>query len=194
MNYNDEMEKLIKSFDGKRSLLLHSCCGPCSSAVIERLKDIFDITVFYYNPNIEDQKEYNFRLNEQLKLLKTLGINCIIGEHDTDAYSQAVAGEEERERSHRCYECYKLRLEKTYKKALEEGFEYFGTTLSVSPHKNADWLNEIGLELESDKTKFLVADFKKKNGYLRSLELSKIYNLERQNYCGCEISKRKRED
>ena len=191
MNYNDEMEKLLQGLEGRPSLLLHSCCGPCSSAVIERLRDFFEITVFYYNPNIEDAKEYNFRLNEQLKLLKTLGIKCIIGEHDEDSFHKTILGQEERERSHRCYECYKLRLKRTFEEAKREKFDYFCTTLSVSPYKNADWINEIGKELEDGSTKFLVADFKKKNGYLRSLELSKIYNLERQNYCGCEMSKRK---
>ena len=126
--------------------------------------------------------------------MKTLNIKCIIGEHDVSRYHEAIMGQEERERSHRCFECYKLRLKTTYDEARKRGFSYFTTTLSVSPFKNAEWLNEIGLSLEDDKLKFLPADFKKKNGYLRSLELSKLYNLERQNYCGCEMSKRRKDE
>ena len=175
----------------KPTLLLHSCCGPCSSSVLEKLLPEFDVTVFYYNPNIFPEAEYQKRLTEQKNYLNQLGINLIEGEFDPTEFFKAIKGHENMpEKSIRCYNCYKFRLAKTCEMAEKLGFEYFTTTLSVSPHKNADWLNEIGKSLSTPKTKYLPANFKKQNGYLRSLQLSKQHGFYRQEYCGCEMSKR----
>lgn len=173
----------------KPRLLLHSCCAPCSSAVLERLMPDFDVTVFYFNPNIFPASEYNKRLAEQQAYLQKIGVPIIVGKYTPEDYYVAIRGKEDMpERSPRCFECYRLRLEQTAKVAQENHFDFFTTTLSVSPHKNADWINQIGEELSTPHTKFLVANFKKQNGYLRSLELSKIHNFYRQNYCGCQMS------
>lgn len=197
INYNLEMENLIKDFDGTQTLLLHSCCGPCSTAVITKLKDFFDITVLYYNPCIHPNDEYEKRLNEQIKFIeeinKTLSrkIKIIVPPHEPQTffnYVQKVDNyETEKEGGARCYACYEQRLEYTSKLANDKGFDYYGTTLSVSPYKHSDWLNEIGLKLQS-KSKYLVADFKKKDGYKLSITLSRQYDLYRQNYCGCIYS------
>lgn len=191
MNYDKELNNLISTFDHKPTLLLQSCCAPCSSSVIERLNPYFDITVLYYNPNIEPLEEYEKRKTEQLKLLKILGIKSIDADWDNDNWHKVVEGlENTPERGPRCYKCYTKRLEYTAKKAKENNFEYFGTTLTLSPYKVSDWINEIGLNLEKEyNVKFLISDFKKQNGYKRSIELSKIYGLYRQNYCGCIYSK-----
>lgn len=195
MNYDVEMQKLIASFEGAPKLLLHSCCAPCSSSVIERLMPHFDITVLYYNPNIEPQSEYLRRKEEQKKLLKKINschkLDMVDADYDNDAYHEIVRGlENEPERGKRCYLCYRQRLEYTACKALELGYDYFGTTLTLSPYKNAQWVNEIGLAIENEKNiKFLISDFKKRSGYLRSIELSKKYDLYRQDYCGCIYSK-----
>lgn len=173
----------------KPTLLLHSCCAPCSSSVIEKLNQDFQLTIFYYNPNIYPQNEYQKRLTEQEKYLKKLGIAIIVGEFESEKYNafmKQYSGQKEHD--YRCYACYKFRLEKTAEIAKINKFDYFTTTLSVSPHKNPNWINEIGQSLQTENCKFLVADFKKQNGYLRSLELSKENNFYRQNYCGCEIS------
>lgn len=198
MNYDKEMEKLIAGLDGVPKLLLHTCCAPCSSAVIERLSDHFDITVIYYNPNIEPRVEYEKRKNEQKRFLSEIKssnvLNMIDADYDNEHYKKLIAGhEEDPERGPRCLICYKDRIEYTFKKACELGYDYFGTTLSVSPYKVSSWINEIGLELENDEVKFLVADFKKQNGYKRSIELSHEYDLYRQDYCGCIYSKTQRE-
>ena len=173
----------------KKKLLLHSCCGPCSTAVIERLAPEYDLTVFYYNPNIFPREEYEKRLSEQKRLLEILNIPFIEGKFLPEEYFECIRGYEmQNEGEERCYKCYQLRLRKTFEFAKENNFEIFTTTLSVSPRKNAKWINEIGEKLQNEKLKFLVADFKKKDGYKRSIELSKQYNLYRQHYCGCAKS------
>lgn len=195
MDYNREMEKIIEALDYTPSLLLHSCCAPCSSAVLERLIEHFDITVLYYNPNIEPYEEYLKRKEEEKKFLSTIKspnkLTMLDADYNNDVFKSITKGHEsDPERGARCYLCYKERLRYTFEKAKENNFDYFGTTLSVSPYKSSKWLNQIGLELETDKTKFLVADFKKKDGYKRSIELSKKYGLYRQDYCGCIYSKK----
>ena len=193
MNYQKELEKLISNLDHKPTLLLHSCCAPCSSYVLEYLEPYFKITVLYYNPNIEPINEYLKRKEEQINFIKNVhpNISILDVQYDNDLYSRVVEGlEGEREGGSRCYKCYKLRIEKTASLA-DDKYEYFGTTLSVSPHKNANFINEIGKELEQKyNSKFLISDFKKNEGYKRSIVLSKEYNLYRQDYCGCKYSKR----
>ncbi len=193
-NYQREMEAEIAGLEGRRpALLLHSCCGPCSSAVLERLCEHFRVTVLYYNPNIEPEEEYLHRLSEQKRLLSLLPgeiplLECAYGHEAFDAFAPAMA--DAPEGGERCLACFALRLGYTAARAKEHGFEYFTTTLSVSPHKNADNVNRIGEEAgRKAGVKYLFADFKKKNGYLRSLELSKEYGLYRQDYCGCRYSK-----
>lgn len=192
MNYNEEMKKIINTFDGKKNLLLHSCCGPCSSSVIERLKEYFDITVLYYNPNIEPVEEYLKRKNEQLRLLKELDVKFLDIDYLNEEYHNTIKGyENEPENGARCPLCYKLRMEKTAKLAKDNNFDYFCTTLTVSPHKPSKIINEIGLDLEKEyHIPYLLSDFKKEDGYKRSIELSKEYDLYRQDYCGCLYSKR----
>ena len=193
-NYQREMEAEIARLEGRRpSLLLHSCCGPCSSAVLERLCGHFRVTLLYYNPNIEPEEEYLHRLSEQKRLLALLPeevpmLECGYEHEAFEAFAPAMA--DAPEGGERCLACFALRLNRTAELAGEHGFEYFTTTLSVSPHKNADNVNRIGGEAgEKYGVRYLFADFKKKNGYLRSLELSKQYGLYRQNYCGCRYSK-----
>lgn len=196
MNYDAKMENLIKSLDHVPSLLLHSCCAPCSSSVIERLSPYFDITILYYNPNIEPLEEYIKRKEEQKRLISEIShknkLDFIDADYDNEAYHEMVKGlENEEERGPRCYLCYKKRIEYTKNIANNLNYEYFGTTLSLSPYKVSDWINEIGLSLEKDgKAKFLIADFKKRDGYKRSIELSRKYNLYRQDYCGCIYSQK----
>lgn len=191
INYNEEMKKIISNLDDHNKLLLHSCCGPCSSSVIERLRDYFDITVIYYNPNIEPKEEYEKRKSEQLRLLNELGIKFMDIDYLNNEYHKKIKGyENEPENGFRCPLCFELRLDKTASKAKENNFDYFGTTLTVSPHKNSKIINEIGLKLEERYgVKFLLSDFKKEDGYKRSIELSKKYDLYRQDYCGCLYSK-----
>lgn len=179
----------------KQKILLHSCCAPCSTAVIERLYDGFDITILYYNPNIYPEEEYIKRKNEEIKYLKHLNekgykISMLDCDYESEKFYEKTKGyENEREGGARCAICFRLRLEKTAKLAKENGFDLFGTTLTVSPHKNAELINSIGLALEKETgVKFLVSNFKKQNGYKRSVELSKENNLYRQNYCGCEFA------
>ena len=192
IDYNKLMEEELELFKSKKRLLLHSCCAPCSTAVIERLKDYFYLTILYYNPNIFPVEEYEKRKEEQKRLLKELdiGIEFRDIDYDNESFLEMVKGYElEREGGVRCHKCYRLRLEKTANVAKTLDFDYFGTTLTVSPHKNAKIINEIGLELEDKyKIKYLVSDFKKKDGYKRSILLSNKYNLYRQNYCGCRYS------
>ena len=194
INYDAVMQNIIGGLKGeKKRLLLHSCCAPCSTACIERLKDFFDITVYYYNPNIDGKKEFDLRAEEQKRLCKTLGVPLIIEEYDCSEFYSLVKGLESAvEGGARCAKCFELRLNKSGTKAKEKGFDYFATTLTVSPLKNAKLINEIGLTVqESVGVKYLPTDFKKRNGYLRSIELSNEFLLYRQNYCGCEFSKTK---
>ena len=198
INYDLELEKIIKENEGvKPTLLLHSCCGPCSSACIERLKPFFDITILYYNPNIEPIEEYTKRKNEQIRFINEIGeVKFLDCDWDNDMFLNMSKGlEKEKEGGIRCHKCYDLRLNKTAELAKEENFEYFGTTLTVSPYKNSQVINEIGDKLSKEhNVKFLFSDFKKKNGYTRSIELSKEYNLYRQDYCGCVYSKMERDE
>lgn len=198
-NYQKQLDAVLDEItqSGKSpTLLLHSCCAPCSSYVLLYLSDYFKITVFYYNPNIYPQKEYFHRVKEQQEFIKKIKtknpVEFIEGDYNPQDFYGAASGlEHEPEGGKRCYECYTLRLEKTAALAAEAGFDYFTTTLSISPYKNAVWLNEIGRELEKKySAAYLPADFKKKNGYKRSIELSAEYNLYRQNYCGCVYSQR----
>ncbi len=191
--YETRLQELIQTLPKGTRLLLHSCCAPCSSACLERLKEHFAVTVLYYNPNIDEETEYQKRKAEQMRFLQETGwaefIDC---DHEADAFLEMARGlENEPERGKRCYECYKLRLEKTAQTAKTYGFGWFCTTLSLSPYKNADWLNAIGEELAKVYgVGYLTSDFKKKGGYARSLQLSNQYGLYRQNFCGCRFSKR----
>ena len=192
-NFEQEMLKEMQTLEKGTKLLLHSCCAPCSSACLERLKDIFDITVLYYNPNIDSDEEYQKRKAEQIRFLEETGwakfIDC---DHEKERFVKMAQGlENEPERGKRCYLCYGMRLERTAETAKKLGFDYFATTLTLSPHKNAEWLNELGfLAQEKYFVKYLPTDFKKKGGYQRSLQLSKEYGLYRQDFCGCSYSKR----
>lgn len=192
MNYNTEMNKIINSLKYKPTILLHSCCAPCSTAVIERLKDYFDITILYYNPNIEPFEEYEKRKKEQIKIIEMYNLKYMDCDYDNELFHEMSLGlENVPERGIRCHKCYNLRLDYTAKKAKSNNFDYFGTTLTVSPYKLSNVINEIGLNLETIYgIKFLVSDFKKENGYKKSIELSNTYGLYRQNYCGCIFSKR----
>jgi len=186
----------------KPRLLLHSCCGPCSTAVVERLKPDYNITLFFYNPNITDQEEYRQRMASQAQFLQCYNRECedkedidlLEGEYDVSRFYQAVRGfEEEAEGGKRCRECILLRLEVTAAEAQKRGYPFFGTTLSVSPHKNHPLITELGTKLAGERgSHFLTDDFKKKDGFQRSIVLSRQYDLYRQNYCGCEFSKRGR--
>lgn len=199
-NYRIEQEKIIKAFEGvPPRLLLHSCCAPCSSAVLEYLSEYMAITVFYFNPNIFPEEEFLHRIAEQKRLISELPCKNPVEfiEHgwQEERFYAAVRGLENiPEGGERCFACYRLRLEETAKLAAEKGFDFFTTTLSISPYKNADKLNEIGEELaEKYGVKHLPSDFKKRDGYKRSIELSAKYGLYRQDYCGCVFSKKERE-
>ena len=191
IDYNAKMKEIISNLTDRPKLLLHSCCAPCSSSVLQRIKENFDVTVLYYNPNIYPEEEYFKRKREQIKLLNILNIKLMDCDYIPEEYYQKVAGYEcEKEGGARCEKCFYLRLEKTAQLATNNGFDFFGTTLTVSPHKNAEIINRIGEELEKKYgIKFLYSDFKKEDGYLNSIKLSKEYNLYRQEYCGCEFSK-----
>ena len=195
INYHLECEKEIRRNEGRiPRLLLHSCCAPCSSSVLEYLSRYFDITLFYYNPNITPAEEYSKRVAELHRLVAEAEypnpVEIIEGRYDSSEFFVIAKGLEDLpEGGERCYRCYRLRLEESAKAAVEGGFEYFTTTLSVSPYKNAAKLNAIGMEMaEKYGVKYLCSDFKKKNGYRRSIELSAQYGLYRQNYCGCIYS------
>lgn len=196
MNYNNEMHKQMENIEEGTKLLLHACCAPCSSAVLEKLANFFDITIYYYNPNISDQKEYNKRINELKRFISEFNtkyqVKLIEGKYEPEKYNEMAKGMEHLpEKGKRCYYCYEMRIKDTAKVAEELNFPYFTTTLSLSPHKNANWINEIGKKQEDNyKTTFLYSDFKKEEGYKRSIELSKEYDLYRQDYCGCIYSKR----
>lgn len=198
MNYQKKLEEILDLIDinSKPKLLLHACCGPCSSYVVEYLSKYFDITIYYYNPNTYPKDEYVRRMFELKKFIKKFNnrIKIIENEYYPEEFYKSIKGlENNGERSKRCYNCYKLRLENSAKYAKENEFDYFTTTLSISPYKDAEWINEIGKELEKKyKVKYLFSDFKKRNGYKRSLELSKEYKLYRQEYCGCVYSMQER--
>ena len=193
MNYYQEFEKIISNVEDNK-LLLHSCCAPCSSYVLSLLVDYFDITVLYYNPNIEPEVEYVKRKEEQINLINELNKKYIIKyldcDYDNEFFKKISKGlEKEPEGGNRCSRCFYLRLEKTASEALGNGFDYFGTTLTVSPYKDAKRINKMGKVLEKKYgVRFLVSDFKKKEGYKKSIELSKEHNLYRQHYCGCLYS------
>lgn len=192
INYEIKMREQISKLTDKKPLLLHSCCAPCSSTCLEILKEFFDITVLYYNPNIDEEGEYEKRKAEQVRFLKETGWAKILDcDHDKESFTKMSKGlEDEPERGKRCYLCYGLRLEKTAKTAKENGFDFFATTLTLSPYKNAEWLNELGEKYGKEYgVEYLYSDFKKKGGYYRSEELSKEYGLYRQDFCGCKFSK-----
>lgn len=197
VNYQKELEKIIANNEkeGVRpTLLLQVCCAPCSSYCLEYLHEYFNITVLFYNPNIYPESEYAARESELLRLIDELGfndINVMKTTFNPDEFYTAVKGFEDcKEGGDRCKICYRLRLEKTAELAKSGGFDYFCTTLSISPLKSAEALCTIGLELEKEYgVKYLLSDFKKKEGYKRSIELSREYNLYRQDYCGCVFSK-----
>lgn len=203
INYELEMQKIIekiKKESGKKpKLLLHSCCAPCSSTVIELLKEYFDITIFYYNPNITENEEYHKRYDEMLEYIDKRHYNISVKEgryNPKEDFFEKVRGFEDRkEGGERCYKCYHLRMKETAQKALEEGYDYFTTALSISPMKNSTWINEIGENLEKEfNVKYLYGDFKKKGRYQESIKISKDFNLYRQDYCGCIFSKIEREN
>lgn len=197
VNYQKELEKLLKQLEGEGKvpgLLIHSCCAPCSSYVLEYLSEYFKITVFYYNPNIYPESEYTKRILEQQKLIRDMRfrypVSFLAGKYDKEKFYKMAEGMEDlKEGGARCMKCYELRLSETARQAAAGGFDYFTTTLSISPLKNAQKLNEIGERLGREYgVEYLMSDFKKKNGYKRSIELSKEYGLYRQDYCGCEFS------
>lgn len=196
---NKKLDEIKKS-GSVPSLLLHSCCAPCSSYVLEYLSEYFDITIFYYNPNISPYEEFQKRVTEQQRLINEMPlkrkVDFIEGNYDCEAFFEIAKGLEHlREGGERCFKCYRFRLEETAKTAVTYGFDYFTTTLSISPLKNAQILNEIGKELSNVYgVPYLFSDFKKKEGYKRSCELSRIYSLYRQNYCGCVYSKAEAEN
>lgn len=198
INFQKELDKLIEKLqeEGKvPSLLLHSCCAPCSTYVIEYLSQYFSVTVFYYNPNISELEEYTKRAEEQKRLISQMPVKhqvaFIEGTYDAGYFNKKIEGLEDcKEGGERCFVCYEMRLRETAKLAKDGGFDYFTTTLSISPLKNSSKLNEIGHRLEIETgVEYLLSDFKKKEGYKRSTELSKEYNLYRQNFCGCIFSK-----
>lgn len=200
--YQKELEQTIEGLRRRKSLLLHSCCAPCSSFVLEYLRQYFAITVYYYNPNITDREEYEKRVQEEKRLIQAFvsehpeyPIAFLEGPFEPERFFQIAAGKEDcPEGGERCFACYGLRLAESVKVAEEMGFDYITTTLSISPLKNADKLNEIGEQLcQGKQVTYLTSDFKKKNGYKRSVELSQEYGLYRQDYCGCVYSKREAE-
>ncbi len=197
-NYQIILDNEIKKITAegiKPTLLLHACCAPCSSYVMEYLASIFDITMFFYNPNISPEREFLFRADELERLISEMpeadGVKLIRAEYEPENFLEIARGMEDiPEGGERCFKCYELRLRKTAEAALKGNFDYFSTTLSISPHKNAAKLNEIGAMLSEEfGVKYLFSDFKKKNGYKRSCRLSEIYSLYRQDYCGCAYSK-----
>lgn len=196
-NYQKQMDAIVASLpQGERPrLLLQSCCGPCSSYVLEALTPYFRVTVLYYNPNIQPRAEYDLRLENQRKIIAALptpsAVDILECDYDGEKYDAAVKGlESEPEGGARCTVCFRLRLEETAKRASELGYDWFCTTLTVSPHKDAERLNQIGSTLgERYGVPFLPSDFKKREGHKRSIQLSKEYELYRQDYCGCLYSK-----
>lgn len=203
-NYQKELDKIIEGLlpDNPPRLLLHSCCAPCSSYVLEYLRPFFKITVFYYNPNISMNEEYRKRVAEQKRLIEAYNeksshpIDIIEGDYEPEEFFSAVKGLENcPEGGERCFSCYEMRIRKTSQKAFAEQYDYFATTLTISPLKNAAKINEIGERIAGEcGISWLPSDFKKRDGYKRSIELSKEYDLYRQDYCGCIYSKKEREN
>lgn len=202
VNYQKLLDEIImknEREDITPSLLLHSCCAPCSSYTIEYLSQYFSITVLYYNPNISEQAEYEKRKAEQIRLINSMPVKNKVDfldcGYDSDEFFDIAKGYEDcREGGERCFRCYRLRLEKTARTARDSGFDYFCTTLSISPLKNAQKINQIGYETEKKYgVAWLPSDFKKREGYKCSIELSRAFDLYRQNYCGCIYSKRERQ-
>lgn len=198
MNYNLKMEEQIMKAGESPRLLLHVCCAPCSSSVLERLGEIFEITCLFYNPNITEEEEYQKRLLELQRFVGALKtkykVSILEGRYQKEEFFEISKGlEKEPERGKRCLRCYQLRLEETARLAEEYHYPFFATTLTLSPYKNSDAINEIGKILdEKYQPSYLYSDFKKKNGYKRSIELSLEYHLYRQDYCGCIYSKLER--
>lgn len=205
-NYQKELDKIVNTIEEAQTtevlkVFLHSCCAPCSSYCLEYLSTYFEVTVFYYNPNIYPEDEYRKRVKEQQEFINRFPakhkISFVEGAYDTEKFYQTVKGLEQiPEGGERCFACYRLRLQEAYDYAKDKGFDYFTTTLTISPLKNAAKLNEIGEEIANEGNgtlKFLPSDFKKKNGYKRSVELSAEYGMYRQDYCGCVFSKQERE-
>lgn len=192
-NYQRKLDQLLKTIEGRPSLLLHSCCGPCSSYVLDYLSKYFTITVFFYNPQIDTKEEYDKRLREQMRLIELAhrGVDLVEGPWEPEVYESLAEGlEGEREGGKRCYACYDFRLKKAADYANTHGYPYFATSLSVSPYKNHLWINEIGEKwARVYGLTHLPSDFKKRDGYKKSVEFSKTYQLYRQGYCGCIYSK-----
>ena len=191
-NYQLETDKLLAALPAgeKPTLLLHSCCGPCSSYVLEYLTQFFDVTLLYYNPNIQPEAEYEKRLFYQREVLKHLPARLLECDYDGSAFEAVAAGyESEPEGGERCTRCFLLRLEETARRAAAGGFDFYCTTLTVSPHKDAERINRIGAELGARfGVRWLPSDFKKRDGYLRSIRLAQEYGLYRQDWCGCRYS------
>ena len=185
--------------DIRPKLLLHCCCAPCSSATLERLQRDYDVDIYYYNPNIEPEAEFRKRAGEEERFVRAFrpdgGVQVIVAEYDHEAFERIARGREQLpERGERCYLCYELRLRRTAAFAREKGYDCFTTSLSISPYKSARWINEIGERLAGEyQVPFVHSDFKKQNGYARSIALSREYNLYRQDWCGCVYSKAERE-
>lgn len=202
INYQKKLDELINGISEGTvpRLLLHSCCAPCSSYTLEYLSQYFDITVLYYNPNISPRSEFDKRAVEQARLIAELPaqhkVKLVVSDYDYTEFLDIARGYEScQEGGERCFRCYRMRLEKTAEKAKTEGFDYFCTTLSISPLKDSQIINKIGYETaEKYGVKWLPSDFKKKEGYKRSIELSREYNLYRQNFCGCAYSKKEAKD
>jgi len=204
INYDNLMEDILSERGDGSSVLLHSCCAPCSSACIERLFDRCDITVYYYNPNIGEEAEYLKRKEEQIRLIDLYNsekkgkyeIKILDADHDPDVFYEMARGLEKcPERGERCHKCYELRMRRTAEAAIAcGGFDLFATTLTLSPLKDSEAINRIGFRIEEETgMRYLPSDFKKRNGYLRSIELSRQYDLYRQDYCGCIYSKASRQ-
>lgn len=198
INYQHKLQDLIKTFNNKPTLLLHSCCGPCSTEVIDFLKDYFKITIYYYNPNIEPLEEYEKRKKEQIRFINEFNkkyldkeVKYLDCDYDHETYINEVNSiSQEKEGQERCSKCFYLRLIKTALKAKEAHFDFFGTTLTVSPHKNSGIINKIGEDIAlKENIPFIYGDFKKNDGYKKSIQFSKEYNLYRQDYCGCLYGK-----
>lgn len=202
INYDLKMQNILdelKKENKKPKLLLHSCCAPCCSTVIELLKEYFDITIFYYNPNITENEEYHKRFEEMVDYIgkRKYSIPVEEGKYNPkeDFFEKIKGLEDKKEGGERCYKCYHLRMRETAEKAKAEGYDYFTTALSISPMKNSAWINEIGEDLEKEYgIKYLYGDFKKKGRYVESIKISKDYDLYRQDYCGCIFSKLEREN
>lgn len=195
-NYDLKMQEIIASFNQKKKLLLHVCCAPCSTSVLETLRPYFDISLYFYNPNMDSKEEFDRRLKEAQRLVKETGFAKEVMDvgYDSQEFLQAISGlEQEQEGALRCHKCFELRLASSARYAKEQGFDYFTTTLTVSPRKDAQVLNKLGMDIaQREGVLFLPSDFKKRSGYLRSVQLSKEHDLYRQDYCGCVFSKAER--